>query len=288
MRSIGLVPETFAFRRRSGVFSCRVPIALPLRSASSDHAAAGGGVGLQRPERVEDDVVGQRVRPHTGEPRFLRVERLAHRDRVAGQRAVIVGAADEADLEAALEVEVPEPLEGAVAGGDLDQLLHLGVVARPVAGVVRVRNDEDVVGIDLGAQPLVEQVEVVRLLHADQVVIGRAEEDIVMPALASLRRPLVAEVGDEASFVVVLARQLLQAAPLPVVHQRVVLRHGEEVEPRVVAAEAVVVLGGALALGEPRVAVGLAPVEAPPLPARTQIGLLVPVTAPSSERTVNR
>ena len=230
-----------------------------------DHAPAGGGVGLQRLERVEDDVVGQRVGPHAGEPRLLRVERLAHRDRVARQRAVIVGAADEADLEAALEVEVAEPLEGAVAGGDLDQLLHLGVVARPVAGVVRVRNDEDVVRIGFGAQPLVEEVEIVRLLHADQVVVGRAEQDVVVAALAPLRRPLVAEVGDESSLVVVLARELLQAPPLPVVHQRVVLRHGEEVELGVVAAEAVVVLGGALTLGEPRVAVGLAPVEAPAL-----------------------
>ena len=149
-----------------------------------------------------------------------------------------------------------------MAGGDLDQLFHLGVVARPVAGVVRVRDDEDVVRVGLGAQSLVEEVEIVRLLHAHQVVVGRAEQDVVVPALASLRRPLVAEVGDEASLVVVLARELLQAAPLPVVHQRVVLGHGEEVELRVVAAEAVVVLGGALALGEPGVPVGLAPVEA--------------------------
>ncbi len=90
------------------------------------------------------------------------------------------------------------------------------------------------------------------------------------------------------ALVVVLARQLLETPPLPVVHQRVVLGHGEEVELRVVAAEAVVVLGGALTLGEPRVSVGLTRTGAALCPARTQIGLLVPVTAPSSERAVNR
>jgi hypothetical protein len=42
-------------------------------------------------------------------------------------------------------------------------------------------------------------------------VVGRAEEDVVVAALAALRRPLVAEVGDEASIVVVLARELLEA-----------------------------------------------------------------------------
>ena len=100
------------------------------------------------------------------------------------------------------------------------------------------------------------------LLERNAIVAGLAEDHVVMAALRPLRRPLVAEEGDELAVVAELAHQPVELPPLAVVGERVVLGDGEEVEPRVVATELEEVRGRALPFTEPAVAVRLAPVDA--------------------------
>ena len=151
---------------------------------------------------------------------------------------VIVGRADEADLEPVLQVLVAEPVEGAVAGLDLDQAFHLRIAVRPVAGLVRVRDDEHVVGAVLAAESGVQLVEQGRLLILDPAAAGRIpEEDVVVPAERRPRGPLEAEDGRELTFDPVLLDQVLQLPPLAVVHPDVVLGEAQEVEPGHVATD---------------------------------------------------
>ena len=176
---------------------------------------------------------------------------------------VIVGGADEADLEPVLQVLVAEPVEGAVAGLDLDQAFQVGVAVRPVAGLVRVRDDQHVVGAVLAAESRVQLVEQGRFLVGDPAAARRvAEEDVVVPAERRPRGPLEAEDGRELAFDPVVLDQLLQLPPLAVVHPDVVLGEAQEVEPGHIAPEPVVAVRRSLPLGEGGVAVGLTPVDA--------------------------
>ena len=110
---------------------------------------------------------------------------------------MVVGRADEPDLEAVLQIEVAEPLEGAVHGVDLGQALELGVALGPVAGHVRVRDHHHVLGRrPRGASPRRARA-AFRLLHRHPAVVGRAEEHVVVAAARAHRGPLVAEERDQ-------------------------------------------------------------------------------------------
>ncbi|MCE2560130.1 MAG: hypothetical protein J4F98_16475 [Acidobacteria bacterium] len=111
------------------------------------------------------------------------------------------------------------------------------------------------------AQACVELVQQGRLLVRNPAAAGRvAEEHVVVAAQRRARSPLEAQDRRELAVDPVLLDQLLQLAPLAVVHPDVVL--GEAVEPGHVAPEPVVAVGRSLALGEGGVTVGLAPVDA--------------------------
>ena len=127
---------------------------------------------------------------------------------------MIVGRGDEPDLVPVLEVQVAEPLEGAVHRGDLDQPLGVAVAAVPVGGVVRVRDDQHVVGAVLAQEPRVERVEHRRLLARHALGPVLAEEDVVVAAHLAAGAPLVAEERDELAVPVVAAARLVDGAPL--------------------------------------------------------------------------
>ena len=182
--------------------------------------------------------------------------------RVAGVAPVVVRGGHEADPEALLQVATAEPLEGAVARHDLDQVLHLEVVLPPVAVLVGVRDDQYVVRVVLGAQAPVEVRQVRRRLDADALHADVPEEHVVVTAALAGRRPLVAREDQQLALAVVLPDRLVQLFPQAVGKPDVVLAHRDEVQPGVVAGEGEVAPGRALALGESRVAVGLAPEQA--------------------------
>ncbi len=127
---------------------------------------------------------------------------------------MIVGAADEADLPPVGEIEVGEPLEGAVHRVHLDQPLELRVAARPVAGGVRVRDHQDVLGRRLGMKAAIELGQRRRHGERNQIGVGVAEDHVVMTAGRALRRPLVGEERDHATVGVGGGRQAPQRPPL--------------------------------------------------------------------------
>ena len=260
---MGAVPDTRPSIVRRALDDWRVPIGCAVESRVEQDAIAGGGIGRARAQRVEDGARGLFGRDRRRQAAGLELRREEEAGRAPRLGAVIVGGGDEPDLETVLEVQVAEPLEGPVHRADLDQALGVAVAAVPVGGVVRVRDDQHVVGAVLAQKPRVERVEHRRLLarHALGPVV--AEEDVVVAADLAAGAPLVAEERDELAVLVVTAARLVDGPPLPVVHRGVVIGERHEVEPRIVARVAEVLIGGALALGVAGMAVQLAPVDAP-------------------------
>ena len=141
----------------------------------------------------------------------------------------------------------------------LDQPLELRVAARPVAGGVRVRDHEDVLGRRFGMKAAIELGQRRGRGERDQIGVGVPEDHVVVTAGRALRRPLVGEERDRATVVVGGGRQTLERPPLGGVEPGVVLGQRQEVEARVLGAVDVVLLGRSLRLGEVGVAVELAP-----------------------------
>jgi hypothetical protein len=127
---------------------------------------------------------------------------------------------------------------------------------------VRVRDHQDVLGGRFGVEAAIELGQGRRLRERNQLLIGAPEDHVVMAAGRALRRPLVGEERDHATVAVGVGRQALERAPLGVVEPAVVLGQGNEVEPRVLGAVDVVLLGRPLGLGEVGVPVELAPEDA--------------------------
>ena len=174
---------------------------------------------------------------------------------------MIVRGRDEADLETVLQVPVAEPLEGPVLRHDLHQRLEIRGTLVPVASLVGMRNDQHLGRLVLGPQTFVHLGQGRRLLIRHPRTVARAEEDVVVPSEIPGGAPLVAENGEELSFPVAVPAELLEVPPLEVVHRRVVIGEGNEVEPRVVAGVAIELLAAALTFREAGVAVELAPID---------------------------
>ena len=134
---------------------------LTVERSVDQQALARSRVGAQVAQRVEHGVVLVARREHRGEAARLRHRRLRRRCQ-ARLRQMVVGAGDEADLEAVLQVTIGEPLEAAVNGVELDQPLELGIVLGPVAGHVGVRNDQHLFGPVAVVEAAVEIGEPVR------------------------------------------------------------------------------------------------------------------------------
>ena len=176
---------------------------------------------------------------------------------------VVVGRPDEADPEAVREIPVADPVEGSMAGLDLDQPFHVRVAVRPVPWLVGVRDDQHVLDGIVAAQAGVEFVEQGGFLVGhSQAARHVPEEDVVVAAVRQPRRPLEAQDRRETAGSLVLLNHLLQGLPFEIVHPDVVLGEAEEVEPRDIPAEPVVPVRGTLPFSEARVAMGLAPVDA--------------------------
>ena len=143
MASIGAVPFTRHSMRRLTPDRHLAAHDLAAERGVEHDALTGGGVGRARAQRVEHGRGRVLGREHRGQS----AELVAAHARVAGMPDVVVRRSDEPDAEAVLEVLLAEEVEGAVARGDLGQSLHRGVVAGPVAGLVRVRHDQHVVAV---------------------------------------------------------------------------------------------------------------------------------------------
>ena len=176
---------------------------------------------------------------------------------------VVVAGGHQAHLETVAQVAVGEPLEAAVRRVELDQPLELRIVAGPVRSLVRVRDDQHVLGVRALAQPLVEGGQAIGVVDRDARPFRPAEEDVVVAAAVAKAAPFVAEDRGEPPGSGELARQLLQRAPFAVVHPDVVLGEGDEVEPRVVDRVLEKAASAALAFGQAGVRVGVAPVDPP-------------------------
>ena len=138
---------------------------------------------------------------------------------------------------------------------------RLGVALRPVAGDVRVRDDQHVVRDRLAREAAVEMWGAGATWSGTRAVARRAEEHVVMAAALARRGPLVAEERDGAPSWSTGA-PARRSASTPSRPSRCRARRGSRsraARPRGVAE---VLLGGALALGEAGVPVGLAPEHA--------------------------
>ena len=164
---------------------------------------------------------------------------------------------------AMLQVHAPEPLERAVLRHDLHQRLQRRIVLPVVAGLVGVGNHHHIGRIVVAAQALVECRERAVFVPGDALAALRgAKQHVVMAALDVLDRPLVAQKGNEAVAGIAL-HVVLQHVPLEIVHPDVVLGVRHVVQPGIVPGPDHESIRRADALGETRMAVGVAPVDAP-------------------------
>ena len=99
-------------------------------------------------------------------------------------------------------------------GIDLDQLFQFRIVLRPVSGLVRVRNNEHILGIVGLVQAGVEQGEPIGILGRDCFpAIRSSEQNVVVTAALDANRPFVSKIRDELSRLMILDDQVIEGLP---------------------------------------------------------------------------
>ena len=212
---MGAVPTTRPSTSRTSAYSASCPMARVVDVDVEDDAVAGRGIGAPLLHGVEDGVARALGGHDRAEAAPLR-ERVAVGGGVAGVRQVVVRGGDEPHPVAVRQVLPDEPVEGAVHRHHLDEGLELGVRLAVVAGVVGVRDDEDVVGVVARVQALVELGQGGELDGRHRRPVGGvAVEHVVVAAEPGRPRPLPAEIGDEPPGVVERLHRRSSTAPTP-------------------------------------------------------------------------